>query len=185
MRYRKGAISDVLWLMVFLTCGLVLLLMQMSLHSTATIDAYVKNIVNEQVSVFSANMAGYSESSSLCNMYNESGRKLDNSQVFDKKTECENKLKAAITNDINQIYNKEPGKPFDDTIRLDSIDISYTKSDKLTYVEVTVSYKVNISIFEGRQGGFLKKTNTRDNGGISRKVSVTRPIENISAFAKV
>lgn len=72
-RFKKSAITDVLWLMALLLIFCVVFILEMQFSSTQTIDSYAKDIVNREVTRFASNSNGFSSDISKNNMYSLSG----------------------------------------------------------------------------------------------------------------
>lgn len=191
MRFRKGAVADVLWFIALTTIFIIVTRSQLEFSNTATIDTYAKNIVNSEVTSFVNVITGFSKHSTTLNMYNSKGvkRQLGNSSEVASSLDSDTATAYGIVNlakknmiqniknEFDNNYNlKTRTKGIDDSnINVEIIDNS---GDKSAMVTVTLSYTVVGSNYEGKSGGLFQESKME----IDRKVIVTRTIENPLRF---
>lgn len=190
MSFRKGAVADVLWFMAIAVVFIIIARTQLEFSNTATIDTYVKNIVNAEATRFVSSISGYSTNTSTLNMYNSAGVKRNVGSESDlasalnsdsasangiknraKKIMIDN-IKAAFANNIN-LKTKTKGVADSDVV-VEMVD----RTGKSTIVTVTLNYTVVSSSYQGKTGGFVQNSGME----IPRKVIVTRVIENPLRF---
>lgn len=191
MKFRKGAVADVLWFIALTTIFIIVTRSQLEFSNTATIDTYAKNIINTEVTSFVNVITGFSKYSTTLNMYNSKGvkRELGNSSEIASSLDSEtataygivnlakNNMIQNINNEFENNYNlKTRTKGIDDSnVNVEIID---NPGDKSAMVTVTVSYTVVGSNYEGKSGGLFQESKME----IPRKVIVTRTIENPLRF---
>lgn len=175
MKYRKGAVADVLWFIGLIGMFIIVMRMQLEYSNTATIDAYVKNIVNTEATRFVSSIAGYSSNSATLNMYDESGNKLTsaqaNSKVNSAKADMISNIRSEFTYNTN-LASRTKG------IEDSNVSVVFKdRTSKSTIVTITVRYTVVGKSYDG-ENGITKISNME----IPRKVVVTRVIENPMRF---
>lgn len=191
MKFRKGAVADVLWFIALTTIFIIVTRSQLEFSNTATIDTYAKNIINTEVTSFVNVITGFSKYSTTLNMYNSKGvkRELGNSSEIASSLDSEtataygivnlakNNMIQNIKNEFENNYNlKTRTKGIDESnINVEIID---NPGDKSAMVTVTVSYTVVGSNYESKNGGLFQESKME----IPRKVIVTRTIENPLRF---
>ena len=191
MKFRKGAVADVLWFIALTTIFIIVTRSQLEFSNTATIDTYAKNIVNSEVTSFVNVITGFSKHSTTLNMYNSKGvkRQLGNSSEVASSLDSDtataygivnlakNNMIQNIKNEFENNYNlKTRTKGIDESnINVEIID---NPGDKSAMVTVTVSYTVVGSNYESKNGGLFQESKME----IPRKVIVTRTIENPLRF---
>ncbi|MGU8833484.1 hypothetical protein ACSW8S_19245 (plasmid) [Clostridium perfringens] len=197
MRFKEGAIADVLWLIFLTVIFIVVMNMQMSFSSTATIDAYAKNIVNEEATRFVTNINGYSTKSENVNMYNSKGKKREfgsendrpakglfedeasaNSIVNFAKKDMKESIIRAFANNSTLKSRTKSSVSNSRGITEEDISVEFTEKSKSTLVKIEVAYKVVAGSYTEKKGGFVDKTSLE----IPRKVVITRSIENPLRF---
>lgn len=175
MKYRKGAVADVIWFIAIITVFIIVMRMQLEYSNTATIDSYAKNIVNTEVTRFVSSISGYAVNSDDCNMYDEDGNKKSDREAMYTLSNAKNNMIANIreefANNIN--LNTRTNGVSDSDVKV----YMKEKTGKSTIVTVTVSYTVVGSNYDGKSG-----ITSISNFEIPRKVVVTRIIENPLRF---
>lgn len=190
MKFRKGAVADVLWFMSIVVIFIIVMRTQLEFSNTATIDAYVKNIVNTEATRFVSSITGYSKSSDSCNMYNSKGDKREFGSSSDMAVSLSdddatangifNKAKAIMIENIKNEFNDNENLKTR-TTGIDDSSVSITMSEptgKSTVITITISYTVVNSSYNPKDGGFVEQSEMT----IPRKVIVTRTIENPLRF---
>ena len=189
MTFRKGALADVMWLMVLMVCGVILMFMMMSFSSVPTIDSYVENILDEEISVFTNSISGYSANSSYCMMFNSKGVKRDFGSVSSSSAssptsnsatsnQVVNYSKNVLKENVMNAFASNKTLVANTTLSKDDIVINFKENARSTMVTVVIKYKVNILGFGGRSGGFVEQKSF----SIPRKAVATRTVENIYRF---
>lgn len=175
MKYRKASVADILWFTGLVSVFIIVMIMQLEFSNTATIDAYVKNIVNTEATRFVSSIAGYSLDSGSLNMYDDSGNKLTSSQAIDKINVAKNTMISNIRGEFSANTNLSTRTK---GIVNSDVNVSFVdRTNKSTIVTITVKYTIISSIADGDSG----ITNISDIE-IPRKVVVTRVIENPMRF---
>lgn len=175
MKYRKGAVADVLWFIAVITIFIIVMRMQLEYSNTATIDSYAKNIVNTEVTRFVSSIAGYAAEPSDRNMYDEDGNKKSDIDAMNTVSSAINKMIKNIQDEFASNTNLSTR-----TKGISASDIKVSmreKTGKSTIVTVTVNYTVVGSNYNGESG-----ITSISNFEIPRKVVVTRTIENPLRF---
>lgn len=190
MKFRKGTVADVLWFISIVMIFIIVMRNQLEFSNTATIDTYVKNIVNTEATRFVSSVTGYSKNSADCNMYNSKGDKREFGSSSDMAVSLNddsatangifNKAKAIMIENIkNEFNNNENLKTR--TTGIEESNISITMSEptgRSTVVTVTIRYTVVGGSYKAKNGGFVEQSKMT----IPRKVVVTRTIENPLRF---
>ena len=196
MKFKQGSLANVLWLMFLLLISIIVMMISLSFSSLPTIDSYVKNIINEEVSRFVSSISGYSTTSSNCNMYNSLGQKRQFGAITDaaassfaSDTATANSIvnlaKDTLVSNITDAFTKNStlktktlSSTSNSMINSNDITVKFTENNASTLVTITLNYKVKLLSYENKVGGFLNKSIVE----IPRKVIVTRNIENPLRF---
>lgn len=190
MKLRKASGVDILWFIALLTVFIVVARTQLEFYSTATVDTYVKNIVNAEATTFVNSISGFSTNSATCNMYDSNGEKRtlgDSSDLAPSVNSTPataygivNRAKQNMIDSIKNEFNSNPTLLSRvDGISDSNVEVTMTdKTGKSTIVTVTLRYTVTNNSYSGKQGGLFKL----DKLQIPRKVVVTRTIENPLRF---
>lgn len=190
MKLRKASGVDILWFTALLTVFVIVARTQLEFYSTATIDTYVKNIVNAEATAFVNSIAGFSQNSSTCNMYNTKGEKRsfgssheiapDINNDYASAYAIFNRAKQDMINAIKSEFSSNSTISLKTNTITDS-NFNVTLKDttgRSTIVTVTLRYTVTNNSYNGKSGGLFKL----DKLEIPRKVVVTRTIENPLRF---
>lgn len=190
MKLRKASGVDILWFTALLTVFIIVARTQLEFYSTATVDTYVKNIVNAEATTFVNSIAGFSTNGATLNMYDSNGNKRALGSPSDLASSINSTpataygiVNRAKQNMIDAIKNEFLSNPTlvskTSGVSNSSIDVSMTdKTGKSTIVTVTFTYTVTNKSYSGKEGGLFKL----DSLEIPRKVVVTRTIENPLRF---
>lgn len=190
MKLRKASGVDILWFTALLTVFIIVARTQLEFYSTATIDTYVKNIVNSEVTTFVNSIAGFSPSGTALNMYDSNGNKRALGSPSDMASSVNstpataygifNRAKQNMIDSIQEEFVNNPTLTSRTSgVSNSNIDISMVdKTGRSTIVTVTFRYTVTNKAYSGKQGGLFKL----DKLEIPRKVVVTRTIENPLRF---
>lgn len=196
IRLKKGAMTDVLWLMFILIIFIIFFNMEMSVSSVPTIDSYAKNIVNKCTNTLATNITGYSTNPNFVNMYKPDGTKrefgnstdLPATSLYDADASANAIVNYSVKNMKNSIINeflnnptlRDTTKSFsgEGTIQEDDIIVDFIENENSTLINVTLNYCVSMKNYDNKVGGFAKANTTK----VPRKVVVTRNIENPLRF---
>lgn len=190
MKLRKASGVDILWFTALLTVFVIVARTQLEFYSTATVDTYVKNIVNAEATSFVNSIAGFSLNNSTCNMYDSNGnkRQLGNSGDLAPSLNSTpataygivNRAKQIMIDSIRDEFNSNPTLTSrTNGVQDSNIDVTMVdRTGKSTIVTVTLRYTVTNNSYSGKPGGIFKL----DRLEIPRKVVVTRVIENPLRF---
>lgn len=190
MKFRKGAVADVLWFISIVMIFIIVTRNRLEFSNTATIDAYVKNIANTEITRFVSSITGYSTSSDSCNMYNSKGDKREFGSSSDMASSLNddnatangifNKAKAIMIENIkNEFNNNQNLKTRTTGVEASNVYITMSEpTGRSTVVTVTVRFTVVGGSYTAKDGGFVEQSKMT----IPRKVVVTRTIENPLRF---
>lgn len=190
MKLRKASGVDILWFIALLTVFVIVARTQLEFYSTATVDTYVKNIVNAEATSFVNSIAGFSLNNATCNMYNSNGIKRNLGSSSDMATSLNsdsataygivNKAKETMIDSIRNEFDSNPTlKSRTNGVINSNVNVTMTdKTGKSTIVTVTFKYTVTNNSYSGKSGGLFQL----DKLEIPRKVVVTRVIENPLRF---
>lgn len=175
MKYRKGAVADVIWFIAIITVFIIVMRMQLEYSNTATIDSYAKNIVNSEVTRFVSSISGYAVNPTDLNMYDEAGNKKSNREAIDTVATAKNNMIKNIQDAFKSNTNLSTRTK---GVTTNDVEVAMKeKTGKSTIVTVTVKYVVIGSNYDGKSG-----VTSMSNFEIPRKVVVTRIIENPLRF---
>lgn len=190
MKLRKASGIDILWFIALLTVFIIVARTQLEFYSTATVDTYVKNIVNAETTVFVNSISGFSTNSASCNMYDSNGNKRTLGSPSDIAPSVNstsataygivNRAKLNMLDAIRSEFNSNSTlKSRVENIADSNLEVTMTdKTGKSTIVTVTLRYTVTNNSYSGKEGGLFKL----DRLQIPRKVVVTRTVENPLRF---
>ena len=188
LKLKKATVSDVLMFITVVLVFVVITINTLQFSSTATIDTYVKNIVNTETTRMASNLAGFSKESGSLNMYNSNGIKRSlgypNEAAASSLTD-ETASAYAILNKVKLNADASIRKAFEENPTLNSktenIKIYFELKDrtrKSTLITVTVTYDIVVDDVEGKEGGLFAK----ESEIIPRKAVSVRTIENPFRF---
>lgn len=209
-RFRKGTLTDVLFLMFTLLLFVVVMRMQLEFSSVETIESYAQNTINSEFNTFVDRISGFSTNKDNALMFNNLGNKRefskngankytpsmrsekassleDNSaSIIGIMQYAEDEMKNNIIIEFNDPNNtwgykiRTSTSSSSDKLTYEDIKLEFIENSNSTIAKLTVTYKVNVIAFNKSS---TSNGFSKNNGiFIKRKISTVRVIENPHRF---
>lgn len=209
-KFRRGTLTDVLFLMFTLLLFVVVMRMQLEFSSVETIESYAQNTINSEFNTFVDRISGFSTKEDNALMFNNLGNKRkfskngattynpsmrsekatsledNNASIIGIMQYAEEEMKDNIIREFNDPNNTWGYKIRTSTasnseqLKYEDIKLEFIENSNSTLAKLTVTYKVNVITFNKSS---TSNGFSKDNGiFIKRKISTVRVIENPQRF---
>lgn len=209
-KFRKGTLTDVLFLMFTLLLFVVVMRMQLEFSSVETIESYAQNTINSEFNTFVDRISGFSTEEDNALMFNNSGDKRkfskygakkytstmrsekassledNNASIIGIMQYAEDEMKSNILAEFNDPNNtwgykiKTSTSSSNEKLKYEDIKLEFIEKTNSTLAKLTVTYKINVISFNKSS---TSNGFSKDNGiFIKRKISTVRAIENPQRF---
>lgn len=209
-KFRRGTLTDVLFLMFTLLLFVVVMRMQLEFSSVETIESYAQNTINSEFNTFVDRISGFSTEEDHALMFNNLGIKREfskngatkytssmrsekasslednNASIIGIMQYAEEEMKNNILaefNDPNSSWGykiRSSTSSSNEKLKYEDIKLEFIEKENSTLAKLTVTYKVNVISFNKSS---TSNGFSKNNGiFIKRKVSTVRVIENPQRF---